>query len=104
VKGGKPSSDSKPPGYSDPKVISLGAESLLKAVGKKGQAPIQSHPATPTRRSFRWAPSLCSKPSVPSSDSKPPSYSNPKVVSLGAESLLKAGSGVEAVREELPKD
>ena len=58
--GEKPSADSTPPGYSGPKAISLGAKSLCSR-REGGRAPTQSHPATPTRRSFRWAPSLCSR-------------------------------------------
>jgi len=99
--------------------------------GGESRTPTQSHPATLTQRSFRQAPSLCSrlwwgegaklrlkatsgysdpkaispgaksslKAKRPSSNSKPPGYSDPKVVSLGAKSLLKAGRGVEAVPE-----
>ena len=90
--------------------------------GGESRTPTQSHPATLTQRSFRQAPSLCSrlwwgkgaklrlkatsgysdpkaispgaksslKAKRPSSNSKPPGYSDPKVVSLGAKSSLKA--------------
>jgi len=127
--GGKPNADSKPPGYSDPKVISPGAKSLLKAVvgeGAKLRLKATSGYSDPKAISPGAKSSLKAK--RPSSNSKPPGYSdpkvvslgaksslkaecaerrlkatrgysNPKVVSLGAKSLLKAGRGVEAVPE-----